>query len=81
MSSDSVTKIQAMHTPEAIQYRLRSGPSHTYLRDFVYGAVDGIVTTFAVVSGVAGAGLPTSILFQRAIEMEKMAAVTGYAFR
>jgi VIT1/CCC1 family predicted Fe2+/Mn2+ transporter len=28
----------------------------------VYGAVDGIVTTFAVVSGVAGAGLPSGII-------------------
>jgi len=31
----------------------------SYLRDFIYGAVDGIVTTFAVVSGVAGGGLPS----------------------
>src|SRR5215213_9619245 len=29
-----------------------------YLRDLVYGANDGIITTFAVVSGVAGASLP-----------------------
>ena len=28
-----------------------------YLRDLIYGASDGIITTFAVVSGVAGAGL------------------------
>jgi VIT1/CCC1 family predicted Fe2+/Mn2+ transporter len=28
-----------------------------YLRDLVYGANDGIITTFAVVSGVAGASL------------------------
>src|SRR5204863_6458642 len=35
---------------------------HNYLRDFIYGAVDGIVTTFAVVSGVAGAGLPSGVV-------------------
>lgn len=30
----------------------------TYIRDAVFGANDGIVTTFAVVAGVAGANLP-----------------------
>jgi vacuolar iron transporter family protein len=54
--------LEAMHTPAAIQDRLRSSRPHTYIRDFVYGAVDGIVTTFAVVSGVAGAGLPNGIV-------------------
>jgi VIT1/CCC1 family predicted Fe2+/Mn2+ transporter len=29
-----------------------------YLRDLVYGANDGVITTFAVVTGVAGAALP-----------------------
>lgn len=34
-----------------------------YLSDLVYGANDGIITTFAVVAGVAGAGLaPTVVL-------------------
>lgn len=28
-----------------------------YLRDMVYGAIDGIITTFAVVAGVAGGAL------------------------
>jgi VIT1/CCC1 family predicted Fe2+/Mn2+ transporter len=51
-----------MHTPSAIRDRLSVGPTQSYLRDFVYGAVDGIVTTFAVVSGVAGAGLPSEII-------------------
>jgi VIT1/CCC1 family predicted Fe2+/Mn2+ transporter len=30
-----------------------------YIRDLVYGANDGIITTFAVVAGVAGGDLPT----------------------
>ncbi len=34
----------------------------TYLSDIVLGAIDGIVTTFAVVSGVAGAGLSTNVI-------------------
>src|SRR4030095_14776490 len=58
----SVANIRATHTPDAIQDRLRAGPVHNYLRDFIYGAVDGIVTTFAVVSGVAGAGLPSEVV-------------------
>lgn len=34
-----------------------------YLKDLVYGAIDGTVTTFAVVAGVAGASLsPTIVL-------------------
>ncbi|NNJ25913.1 VIT1/CCC1 transporter family protein [Alienimonas chondri] len=33
-----------------------------YLRDAVYGATDGTVTTFAVVSGVEGAGLEPRIV-------------------
>jgi VIT1/CCC1 family predicted Fe2+/Mn2+ transporter len=50
------------HTAEAIRARLDAGPRHSYLRDFVYGAIDGTVTTFAVVSGVAGADLPSSVV-------------------
>lgn len=51
------------HTPEAISQRLDEGPSHSYLRDWVYGGIDGAVTTFAVVAGVIGARLsPATIL-------------------
>ena len=59
---ESTAKIRAAHTPVAIERRLKGGPRHSYLRDFIYGAVDGIVTTFAVVSGVAGAGLPSEVV-------------------
>ena len=34
----------------------------TYIRDLVYGANDGIITTFAVVAGVAGAELSARIV-------------------
>lgn len=50
------------HTPEAIGERLENGPGHSYLRDFVYGGIDGAVTTFAVVAGVSGAELSPTIV-------------------
>ena len=53
--------LDAEHTPAAIRRRLRSATEHSYLRDFVLGAMDGTVTTFAVVAGVAGAGLPSGV--------------------
>jgi len=33
-----------------------------YFSDFVFGSVDGLVTTFAVVSGVVGAGLSSTVI-------------------
>lgn len=49
------------HTSEAIAERLAKANEHSYLGDFVLGAIDGTVTTFAVVSGVAGAGLSSGV--------------------
>jgi vacuolar iron transporter family protein len=45
------------HSVAAIDERLSAGPHKTYLRDFIYGGIDGSVTTFAVISGVVGAEL------------------------
>ena len=50
------------HTQEAIAGRLAAATQHSYLGDFVLGAVDGAVTTFAVVAGGAGAGLSNGIV-------------------
>ena len=50
------------HTIEAIGNRLSAGPHHNYLRDWIYGGIDGSVTTFAVVTGVVGAQLPPIVI-------------------
>ncbi len=60
--STATDAFQHGHTPEEIHDRLAAPREHSYLRDFVYGAIDGTVTTFAVVSGVAGAELDSSIV-------------------
>ncbi|MGH1371201.1 MAG: VIT1/CCC1 transporter family protein [Cellvibrionaceae bacterium] len=54
--------LQPSHTPEAIYQRLSSGPRQRYLKDMIYGAIDGSITTFAIVSGVSGAGLSTGVI-------------------
>lgn len=41
-------RLAADHTPEAVRARLASGPAQSYRRDIVFGAIDGTVTTFAV---------------------------------
>ena len=50
------------HSPDAIRRRLERGPKHNYLRDWIYGGIDGAVTTLAVVAGVAGAQLSVWII-------------------
>jgi VIT1/CCC1 family predicted Fe2+/Mn2+ transporter len=55
------SKIEA-HTPEAIETRLSQPPRQSHLRDFIYGGIDGTVTTFAVVAGVVGADLSASVI-------------------
>ena len=53
------------HDPERIARAAEEkhgGAASQYIGDFVYGGLDGIITTFAVVSGVAGANLDTSII-------------------
>ena len=50
------------HTREAIHRRLSAGPHYSYLRDWVYGGIDGTVTTFALVAGVVGAHLSPRVI-------------------
>jgi VIT1/CCC1 family predicted Fe2+/Mn2+ transporter len=41
---------------------LAKGPRNNYVRDWIYGGIDGTVTTFAIVAGVVGANLYASVL-------------------
>ena len=50
------------HDPADIAARLADGYRLSYLRDWINGGIDGTVTTFAVVVGVAGAELSARIV-------------------
>jgi vacuolar iron transporter family protein len=50
------------HTQQAIHDRLATGPRRNYLQDWIYGGIDGAVTTFAIVAGVVGADLPATLI-------------------
>lgn len=50
------------HSPEEIAERLSAPPTGAYLKDMIYGGIDGAVTTFAIVAGVEGAGLPHHVI-------------------
>jgi vacuolar iron transporter family protein len=54
--------LQDDHTREAIALRLAQARTHSYVGDFILGAVDGAVTTFAIVAGAAGAGLSNGVV-------------------
>jgi len=62
VKKEPLDALRASHTPEAIRERLDEEQTPSYLKDFIYGAVDGLVTTFAVVSGVQGAGIGSGIV-------------------
>ena len=54
--------LEAEHTPAAVARRIAGDPQQSFLRDFVYGAIDGCVTTFAVVAGAIGADLSSGVI-------------------
>lgn len=54
--------LEHSHTRQAISARLARGPRSNYLRDWIYGGIDGAVTTFAIVAGVAGADLSATVV-------------------
>jgi len=60
--SDTPQDLEHDHHPDAIAERLAGGPRINYLRDWVYGGIDGAVTTFAIVAGVVGASLDSTVI-------------------
>jgi VIT1/CCC1 family predicted Fe2+/Mn2+ transporter len=54
-------ELEHEHSAEAIAERI-SSVKHNYVRDWIYGGIDGAVTTFAVVSSVTGAELSPLIV-------------------
>lgn len=54
--------LQHEHSEQAIARRLRQKNKQSYLKDVVYGGIDGTVTTFAVVAGVVGAELSSKAI-------------------
>lgn len=56
------TPLEHGHSREQIRRRLARGPRVSYLRDLVFGGIDGAVTTFAIVAGVVGADLSPRVL-------------------
>lgn len=60
----SIAETKQAHTEKTILENIEHHDlgQGKYLGDVVYGALDGIVTTFAVVSGVEGASLPVGVI-------------------
>lgn len=61
MKKTSLDTLHRQHQSDAIARRLGAQVQPRYIGDAVLGAIDGCVTTFAVVAGAVGAGFPASV--------------------
>jgi VIT1/CCC1 family predicted Fe2+/Mn2+ transporter len=50
------------HSPDGIAKRLAKANTPSFLKDFVFGGIDGAVTTLAIVAGVQGAGFSPKVV-------------------
>jgi len=55
-------KLEHDHGKAAIAKRFAAGHKPFYLGDFIYGGIDGSITTFAIVAGVVGAALSSNVI-------------------
>src|SRR5690606_9279360 len=60
--TDKMENLEHGHSKAEIKARLLRKKPQNVLREFVYGGIDGTVTTFAVVAGGAGANLSSDIV-------------------
>lgn len=61
MKKTSLEQLYREHQPAAIEKRLSKANKPQTVSDAVLGAIDGCITTFAVVCGAFGAGFPASV--------------------
>lgn len=61
MMKISSEQLAQQHTDEAIAARIAGPSADDYAGDFVLGGVDGAVSTFAIVAGVAGASYGVTV--------------------
>lgn len=54
-------KLEHGHSPEEIRRRLEAQKERSYLGDALLGAIDGCVTTFAIVAGAVGGRLSAGV--------------------
>ena len=59
---DKVAAAHIHHTSQGAALEEHDGEGAQYVGDIIYGGLDGIITTFAIVSGVAGAQLESGII-------------------
>jgi VIT1/CCC1 family predicted Fe2+/Mn2+ transporter len=57
-----MSRLEHSHDSASIRRRLEAGPHVSYLRDLVYGGIDGAITTLAVVAGAMGADLSARVV-------------------
>jgi len=57
-----MSRLEHSHEPEAIRDRLSRRSGAGYVGDWVYGGIDGAVTTLAIAAGAVGADLSPSVV-------------------
>lgn len=60
--AERLARLKSDHEPQSIKERILAQKSRGYFGDAVFGAIDGCVTTFAVVAGATGANLESRVV-------------------